>query len=148
MFTRSLALVLAVGALGAVGCVAGSDGSEDQSAVSQNTGSGGGFGCSNNTVDVLCQGSILTSILAPVTVTIKDVGNGTLDGNKLSILSGDLDNVSILDGGILNNNKILNDFNVNTLNDFLDKFSVIISGNKVTTCLNLLGVLPLCKTGS
>lgn len=142
MITRSLALVLAVGALGAVGCVTGNDAAEDQASVSQNSSHGSNFVCTNNTVDVLCQGKILTSILAPVTVTIKGVGNNVLNGNDLDILSGNLDHVSILDGGILNNDKILDDFKLSALND-IDALNV--SHNDINACIFALSVLPICK---
>jgi hypothetical protein len=86
-----------------------------------------------------CVGSI--SVL-PINVDIKNVG--VLDNNKLSVLSGDLNNVSILDGGILNNDKILNDVEVTTLNDFLNKFVINVTKNDIDVCTSVLGVL-LCK---
>jgi hypothetical protein len=130
MFTRSLALSLVVGALGAVGCVAGSDAS-DQSSVSQNTG-GGGFTCVNTGVSVnvvQCVGSIA---ILPITLNVKDVR--VLDNNELNVLSGDLNNLSILDGGILNNNKILNDVELSVLEDFLNKFNIDVTKNDIDVC--------------
>jgi hypothetical protein len=134
MFTRSMMFVLAVG-LGA--CVA--DTADDQTAaVEQHTG---GFTCSNkNSIQgVGCVGSI--SVL-PINVDVKNVG--VLDNNKLTILSDDLNNVSILDGGVLNNDKILNDVEVTVLEDFLNKFLINVTKNDIDVCTNVLGV-QLCK---
>jgi hypothetical protein len=126
--------MLAVGAVGGVGCVASSDAAGDQIGdVAQATGGGGGgFTCVNKGVSVnivQCVGSI--SIL-PITVNVKDVN--VLDNNKLTILSDDLNNLSILDGGILNNNKILNDVEANVLTDFLDKFNIDVTKNDIDVC--------------
>jgi hypothetical protein len=101
-------------------------------------GGGGGFVCTNG-VGVGCIGSIAT---LPIVVNIKDVR--ALDGNELSILSGDLNYVSILDGSILNNNQILDDVYATVLSDFLNKFGINVSGNDVGVCTNVLGV-QLCK---
>jgi hypothetical protein len=132
MITHSLALVLAVGALGAVGCVAGSDATEDQASVSQDSSHGGGFTCVNTGISVnvvQCVGSIA---ILPININIKDVR--VLDDNELNILSGDLNNLSILDGGILNNNNILNDVKLTVLDDFLNKFFINVDKNNVNVC--------------
>jgi len=137
---RSMMLSLAVGAAVCAGCVAPGDTADETSAqVSQN--SGGGFQCVNkqDIQVVSCIGSIA---VLPINVDIKDVR--VLNDNELNVLSGDLNNVSILDGGILNNNKILNDVEVTTLNDFLNKFVVNVSKNDIDVCTTVLGIL-LCK---
>lgn len=103
-----------------------------------NNGGGGGFVCKNGDIGVGCIGTIA---VLPINVLIKDVG--ILDDNDLKILSDDLNNVSILDGGILNNDKILNDVDVTVLNDFLDKFGIDVSKNNIITCTSVLG-LPVC----
>jgi len=138
MFIRSMLLMCAVAA---VGCVdAGNTADDSTGTVSQKNS--GGFVCSNkNTIQgVGCVGSIA---VLPINVDIHDVGN--LDNNQLNVLSGDLNNVAILDGGILNNNTILNDVYAAVLNDFLTKFSIPVSGNDVNVCTTVLGVL-LCKS--
>lgn len=130
-------MILAVAIVGAVGCVA----QDDQTAsVEQHTG--GSSGCTNNSVisGVTCVQSI--SILNGLTVNIKDVG--VLDGNKLSVLSDDLNNLSILDGDILDYNTILNDVQVTTLNDFLNKFNITTTVSKIDVCA-LVGILQICK---
>src|SRR5262245_24597486 len=76
---------------------------DDTATTEQETG--GGFSCSNKlSIQVVsCIGSV--SVL-PITVDIKNVR--VLNDNELNVLSNDLNHVSILDGGILNNDKILN----------------------------------------
>ncbi len=86
-----------------------------------------------------CLGSIA---VLPINVDIHDIGN--LDNSQLNVLSDDLNNVSILDAGILNNT-ILNDVYAAVLNDVLTKFSIPVSGNDVNVCTSVLGVL-LCKS--
>jgi hypothetical protein len=135
---RSMMLVCAIGF---AGCVASGDAATDPTdTVAQNTG-GGGFTCVNklNIQVVSCVGSV--SVL-PITVDIKDVR--ALNGNELNVLSGDLDNVSILDGGILNNDKILNDVEVSALDDFLNKFDIDVTKNDIDVCTSVLGI-ALCK---
>ena len=88
---------------------------------------------------VQCIGSI--SVL-PITVNVKDVQ--ALNDNDLTVLSNDLNKVSILDGGILNNDKILNDVEVSVLEDFLNKFLINVSKNDIDVCTTVLGIL-LCK---
>ena len=134
MWIRSMMLVFAVG------CVGTADVADDQTdSVAQEIG--GGFTCTNklSIQGVGCVGSI---VVLPINVDIKNVG--VLDNNKLSVLSGDLNNVSILDGGILNNDKILNDVEVTTLNDFLNKFVINVTKNDIDVCTSVLGIL-LCK---
>lgn len=137
---RSMMLVLAVGAAMAAGCVA-SDGSTDEDSATLSQNSGGGFQCVNkqNIQVVSCVGSIA---ILPINVDIKNVR--VLDNNELNVLSGDLNHVSILDGGILNNDKILNDVEVTVLQDFLNKFVINVTKNDIDVCTTVLGVL-LCK---
>jgi hypothetical protein len=135
---RSMMLVLAIGAAAAAGCVAQDDVDETATAE-QHTG--GGFNCLNKAsiTGVECIGSIA---VLPIIVDVKNVG--VLDGNKLSVLSDDLNHVSILDGGILNNDKILNDAELTVLDDFLNKFLINVSKNDIDVCTTVLGLL-LCK---
>ena len=130
---RSMMLALAVACLG-VGTAAA-----DQGAATD-TG-GGGFTCLNKgtIAGVECVGSIA---VLPITVDITNVG--VLDGNKLSVLNDDLNKLSILDGNILDHNKILNDVEVTVLQDFLDKFDIDVTKNDVDVCTSVLGAL-LCK---
>jgi hypothetical protein len=136
---RSMMLVCAIGAFGAVGCVATSDASDEAATAQDVTSHGGGglFDCQNKASisGVQCVGDI--SILNGLTVNVKNVG--VLDGNKLSVLSGDLNNVKILDGNILDGNKILNDVEVTTLNDFLNKFNINVTKNDIDVC-TLVGI--------
>lgn len=129
---RSMMLGLAVACFG-VGTAAA-----DQGAT---TNSGGGFQCLNKAsiVGVECLGGI--SIL-PISVDIKNVG--VLDDSDLTVLSNDLNHLSVLDGGILDHDKILNDVEVTVLKDFLDKFAIDVTRNDVDVCTTVLGAL-FCK---
>jgi hypothetical protein len=131
-------------ALGFAGCVGATDTADDQTgSVEQHTGGGGGgFTCINKqSIQVVsCIGSI--SVLPVINVDIKDVR--VLNDNELNVLSGDLNNLSILDGGILNNNKILDDVEVTALDDFLNKFNVDVTKNDIDVCA-LVGLLQFCK---
>jgi hypothetical protein len=134
---RSMILACAIGALGAVGCVGASD-AADETATEQATG-GGLFDCQNNhSVSVVCTGDI--SILNGLSVSVDKV----LNGNQLSVLSGDLNNLKITDINILDGNKILNDVEVTVLNDFLNKFNINVTKNDIDVCA-LIGVLQVCK---
>jgi len=135
MSIRSMFLALAVGAAGTFGFAghAAADG-----AATQTTG---GFSCFNKFVIqvVSCVGSIA---VLPISIDIKNVG--LLNDNELSVLSDDLNKLSILDGGILNQDKILNDAEVTVLQDFLNKFLINVSHNDVDVCTSVLGKV-LCK---
>jgi hypothetical protein len=136
MSIRSMMFAFAVGAAGLLGAA----GSSHATGATTNTG-GGGFTCVNklSISAVECIGSI--SVL-PISIDIKDVR--VLDDNELTVLSDDLNKVSILDGGILNNDKILNDAEVTVLQDFLNKFNIDVTKNDVDVCTTVLGAV-LCK---
>jgi hypothetical protein len=97
----------------------------------------GGFQCVNG-ISVICTGNIVV----PIDVDIKNVG--ILDDNQLSVLSDDLNKLSVLDGGVLNHDKILNDVEVTVLQDFLNKFDIDVTKNDVDVCATVLGAL-ICK---
>jgi hypothetical protein len=99
------------------------------------------FHCLNHTSIhvVTCSGSIS---LFPITITINSLR--ILSDNELTILSNDLNDVSILDDGILNHDKILDDVEAAVLTDFLDKFLVTVTGNDVDVC-TLVGGLQVCR---
>jgi len=130
MMIRSMLLGLALSLVGAASASA-------NPGATTNTG-GGGFTCTNG-VGVGCIGSI--SVL-PITVNVYDVR--ALNGNELTVLSNDLNDVSILDGNILDHNKILNDVELNVLTDFLDKFDIDVTHNDIDVCTVVLGI-QLCK---
>jgi len=134
MFTRSMMLVCALGFAGTVGSAVATE--------APALANGGGFTCVNkfDIQVVSCVGSI--SILPVINVDVKDVR--VLNNNELNVLSGDLNNLSLLDGGILNNDKILNDVEVTALTDFLDKFDIDVTKNDIDVCA-LVGILNLCK---
>lgn len=144
---RSMMLVLAIGAAGAAGCVAQD---EATGTTSQNTGNDGLFDCQNNhsISGVQCVGDI--SILNDLSVEVKDVLNGNtvdvLSGNQISILNNDLNNLSVLDGGIniANYSTILNDVQALVLSDFLNKFDIDTDVNHIDVCA-VVGFLHVCQ---
>jgi hypothetical protein len=104
------------------------------------TGLGQNFQCENKTsVQVACVGDVA---VLPISIDIKDVR--ILDDSELSILSDDLNKLSIANGDILDKNTILNNLEVGVLTDFLDKFDIDITKNDVDVCTSVLGFL-LCK---
>ena len=131
---RSMILACAIGALGAVGCVASSD-AADESAVAQNTGSGGVFTCDNG-VSVVCTGdiSILNGITVNVSKTLDNNNVNVLNGGDVSVLENDLNNLKITDINVLDYNKILDDVEVTVLNDFLNKFNINVTKNDIDVC--------------
>jgi hypothetical protein len=105
------------------------------------TTQGGSWGCANKTAiaGVECVGVVA---IFPVTVDVKNVG--VLSDNDLTVLKNSLNHVSILDGGILNHDKILNDLEVTVLEDFLNDFDLDITKNDIDVCTSVLGAL-ICK---
>jgi len=136
IFTSARSMMLALGVVTAVGYAGTAAANGGAPAPSSS-----GFQCFNE-LDiqvVSCVGSIA---VLPINIDIKDIR--ALDDNELSVLSDDLNHVSILDGGILNNDKILNDLQVTVLQDFLNKFLVNVSKNDIDVCTSVLGAV-LCK---
>ncbi len=137
MSIRSLMLGLTVSLISVTAASAG------PTATTQGGGGGGptgpgGFQCTNG-VGVGCIGSIATF---PITVNIQNVQ--ALDCNQLTVLSDDLNSLSLLDGSILDGNKILDDVKLDVLTDFLDKFGINVSKNDINVCTVVLGI-QLCK---
>jgi len=130
MSIRSTLFTLAIGLVGI--------GSAAADAPKTNHNGGSGFQCTNG-VGVGCIGSVA---VLPITVNVKDVR--ALDGNELTVLSDDLDHVSVLDGDILDSNTILNDLELNVLSDFLNKFNINVVKNDIDVC-TIIGILQLCK---
>jgi hypothetical protein len=124
MWIRSAMLMFAVG------CVGADEVADDPTAaVSQDVN--GGWVCGNKSSKTVgCVGPI--SILN-ISVDVKNVK--ALNKNQLNVLSNDLNNLSILDGNILDQNKILNDVEVTVLEDFLNKFKIIVTKNDILVCV-------------
>lgn len=134
MSIRSILFVLAAGLVGITSAAAEPAGTGSHNGVFTP------FQCENKTsVQVACVGKIL---ILPINVDIKDVR--ILTDNELSILEDSLNHVAILNGDILNHNKILNDLKLSVLTDFLSKVDLDITDNDVDVCTAVLG-LPLCK---
>lgn len=135
---RSIMLVCAIGAAGAVGCVGTSD-AADESATTQNTGGGGAlFDCKNvaSISVVQCVGTLLSLNL--LNIDVKDVN--VLSNDQLKVLDDDLNNLNIGNINILNVTDVLNIVKSTVLSDFLNKFNINVSGNKVGVCAPILGI--------
>jgi hypothetical protein len=138
----------------AIGCAAPSEAASpdgisteqptaEQSGVEQAaTGSAAltGFQCLNKgSVQVACVGQVA---VLPINVNIKDVH--VLTNNQILLLTNDLNNISVLDAGILNGNDILDDVKATILDDFLNLFQIPVTDNVVNVCTNPLGI-QFCK---
>jgi hypothetical protein len=130
MSIRSMMIVLAAGTVGLATATA--------EPMEKTTNTGGGFVCTNG-VGVGCIGGIA---LLPITVNVKDVR--VLTDNELEVLSDNLNGLSLLYGGILNHNTILNNVEVDVLEYFLNDFDIDVSDNDVNVCTAVLGI-QLCK---
>jgi hypothetical protein len=132
MRMRTVTPVLAM--MFAVGCVdAGQPPEERLATTSQHVMN---FHCLNDTSIhvVTCSGSIS---LFPITVTIDSLR--ILSDNELSLLNDDLNDVSILDGGILDGNQILDDVEARVADTFLEKFHVVVTTAEVAVCTLVVG---------
>jgi len=135
MSIGSMMTMFAVGALAVVGLGAG------DAQAGGDTPSTGGFQCVNK-LDIQVVSCVGQIAVLPINVDVKDVS--ALNDNDLSILSDDLNHLSILDGNILDKNTILNHVEANVLTDFLDKFNIDVTKNDVDVCTSVLGIL-LCR---
>jgi hypothetical protein len=132
MWIRSATLVFMIG------CVAADPADDPVATVAQGSM---GFHCLNHTSIhvVTCEGSIS---LFPITITIDSLR--ILSDNEISILSDDLNDVSILDGGILDGNKILDDVEATVLDTFLESFQILVTRTGIVACTVVAGT-QICK---
>ena len=105
-------------------------------------GSGGGGGsnflCVNQVASVLCNGTLA---ILPVNVNISNID--ALNNDELNLLSNNLNNLSLLDGGkILSDLAILNGAKFN-VEDVLSQIG--ITGSQVNACTTLVLGLQLCS---
>lgn len=136
MSIRAPMLISLMSLMLGAGCATAGDAAEPPAgAVTQDTTS---FQCLNDTSIhvVTCHGSIS---LFPITITIHDLS--ILSDNQLTILSGDLNDLSILDGGILDQDKLLDDVEAEMVRDFLDQFLVDVTRNDVSVCTTAAGAV-------
>src|SRR5262245_2863013 len=128
MRIRSLMLILVIGCVGTADVADEPVGTVAQSAMH--------FHCLNHTSIhvVTCEGSIS---LFPITITIDSLR--ILSDNELTILSDDLNDVSVLDGDVLDGNKILDDVEAKVLDDFLNKFVVAVTRDAIKVCTLIAG---------
>jgi len=147
MWNKSILVPAMMVSVGCTGMAEAStlDGSStaDQTATDQSAAIGttaGGFQCLNKaSLQVACVGQIA---VLPITINIKNVR--ILNNSELFFLNNDLNNLAVLDAGILNGNDILEDVEVTVLDDFLNLFKVVITDNVVNVCTNPLGI-QFCK---
>jgi hypothetical protein len=120
-------------ALCAGGCVAGSPAEERRATATQDVLA---FHCLNHTSIhvVTCSGSIS---LFPITITIDSLR--VLSDNEISLLNDDLNDVSILDGSILDDNQVLNDVEATVADTFLDKFHLVVTTAEIAVCTVVAG---------
>jgi hypothetical protein len=132
MWIRSILLLCAAGCVDAGDAAPAVATATDATAVP--------FECLNHTSIhvVTCSGVIS---LFPISITIEDLR--VLSDNELTILSGDLDELAVLDGGIVNHGEILDRVEALVLDDVLGKFAIEISGDDVVVCTSLAGP-PIC----
>jgi len=99
------------------------------------------FQCLNHTSIhvVVCSGSIS---LFPITITIDELS--ILSDNQIDILSGDLDDLAILDGDLVDHDRVLDDVESRVLTDFLDKFRLTVTRDDIAVCTLLAGA-QLCR---
>jgi hypothetical protein len=123
----------------AIGCVTTGNTADDREATVEQHSMN--FECLNHTSIhvVTCHGSIA---LFPITITIEDIR--ILSDNEIRILNDSLNDVSILDDGLLNYNEILNDAEAVVLDNLLHGFLIEVNGNQVGVC-TVAGGLQVCK---
>ena len=125
---RSAILMLVIGCVGA--------GDPDGVATTVAASSPVRFHCLNHTSIhvVTCDGSIS---LFPITIEIDSLR--ILSDNEITILSGDLDDLAVGDGDIVDDNRILSDARAVVLDDLLDRFQIAVTGNDVSVCTTATG---------
>lgn len=99
------------------------------------------FHCVNDTSIhvVTCHGSIS---LFPITITIDDIS--ILSDNHIDVLSDELNDLAILDGGILDHSQILDDVETRVIDDMAALFDVIVARTDVSVCTTVAGGL-VCR---
>jgi len=133
MWIRSVLLVFMIS------CVTGAEPADESvAAVAQSSMA---FHCLNHTSIhvVTCEGSIS---LFPITITIDSLR--ILSDNEISILSDDLNDVAALDGGILDDNELLNDVEGTVLDTFLESFQILVTTAGIVVCTVVAGT-QVCK---
>jgi hypothetical protein len=99
------------------------------------------FHCVNDTSIhvVTCQGSIA---LFPITITIDDLR--ILSDNHIDVLSDELNDLAILDGGILDHSQVLDDVETLVIDEMAALFDIILTQSDVSVCTTLAGAL-VCR---
>jgi len=138
MSIRSTILALALGCL-AAGCFGEDSSVDDPTTGTEESFSSSKWQCKNVIALVSCVGIIAN---VPVTIDIKNTR--VLNNNEINVLTVDLNKLSVADQNEVNINKILNDVEVTVLNDFLNKFKIIVTATDINVCTTVLGAL-LCK---
>ncbi|HSS02772.1 MAG TPA: hypothetical protein VLM79_37180 [Kofleriaceae bacterium] len=137
MRTRSVIATLVT--LFAGGCVTNDAPAEDRPATA--TQDLLDFHCLNHTSIhvVTCSGSIS---LFPITITIDSLR--VLSDNEVSLLNDDLNDVSVLDGSIVDHNEILDDVEARVADTFLDEFHVVVTAAEIAVCTVVAGT-QICR---
>jgi hypothetical protein len=129
MWIRAVPLMLAIGCVGV-----GAASEDPATTVMESTTVG--FHCLNHTSIhvVVCEGSIS---LFPITINVDYLY--VLSDNELTILSGDLNDLTIVDEDTLDDNKVLGDVEATVADDFLDKFHITVTNNDIVVCTTVTG---------
>lgn len=115
------------------GCADSGSAAEERATVSQEVLA---FHCLNHTSIhvVTCSGSIS---LFPITITIDSLR--VLSDNEVSLLNDELNDVSVLDGSILDHNEILDDVEAAVADTFLDQFHLVVTTAEIAVCTVVAG---------
>jgi hypothetical protein len=119
-------LVLAAGCAGAA---------EDRASVVVQ-GAAVGFTCLNALAPhvVSCHGSIS---VFPLTVTVDHAR--VLSGIELDVLTGDLDDLTVIDSNVTDGSKLLDDVGVTVLDAYLDHFDIELTRDDIAVCAAVSG---------
>lgn len=122
-----------------VGCVAAGDAGRPTGAVRDDVTVN--FHCLNHTSIhvVTCTGSIS---LFPITITIDSLR--VLSDNEIEILDNDLDDLSVGDGDLVDDNQVLSGVESTVLNTFLDDYGIALDEAAVVVCTAVAGT-QVCK---
>jgi hypothetical protein len=134
MWTRLIVLMFAAGCVGA-----GNAADPPTATITENTVVH--FHCLNHTSIhvVTCSGSIS---LFPITINIDSLR--ILSDNEIDVLDDALNDLTILDGDVLDDNQVLNDVASTVLNTFLNDYGMALSTGAVVVCTVTSGT-QICK---
>jgi hypothetical protein len=128
---RCMVLVLAAGCAGAA---------DDRAAIVA-SGDTVGFTCLNALAPhvVSCHGAIS---VFPLTVTVDHAR--VLSDIELEVLTGDLDQLTVIDSNVTDGSRLLDDVGVTVLDAYLDDLDIELTRDDFTVCVAMSGT-QVCK---